>query len=445
VSVSNSAIRSLSEPPPDPTAASRNWSVRLEERYRVALAPDLADWFDSETWRHRGAAEFNAPVDPATLLSETPDPIWPALMPPDFLPVLGNAAGDWLCVRVDRENAASELVHWYHGGGDWIPWGRTLSEAILLNAVHGRLPGPRRRHAEGGERRPDTVSAADDRLLAWAREHLPGDVARLSRSGDRGHELAEGLLECGVAEPAVRCELVQAALDHPLSLAIDPAEAAGLGLDWDDVVEWIFDLDRTPRSIRVELSQRYGVDPERGQDWITAANHCRRVTEVSPELGWAWDLLGYDAQRRGAIDVAVGAYRSASTTSVFTDQSIRLRTHWFSDRAAKFSIAMLNELAPQIVSASEYLRMLTRVPSGHLRGSLTAHWRHRASRAVEEGDLAAAYDCLVAAGWDLGGVQIAAYERLLEEIGEAAEAAGFCGRAATAKTHLACLRDRYDL
>ena len=72
-------------------------------------------------------------------------------MPCDFLPVLGNDRGDWLCVRFGNDNSANEIIHWYHGGGDWIPWGQTLAEAIVFDSVRAKLPGNRRDHAISAE------------------------------------------------------------------------------------------------------------------------------------------------------------------------------------------------------------------------------------------------------------------------------------------------------
>ncbi len=56
-------------------------------------------------------------------------------MLPDTLPLIGNEYGDWLCVRVDEDNRFGELVHWYHGGGDWIPVGKSIAEAVLHDIV----------------------------------------------------------------------------------------------------------------------------------------------------------------------------------------------------------------------------------------------------------------------------------------------------------------------
>ncbi len=68
-------------------------------------------------------------------------------MLPDTLPILGNGYGDWLCMRVNADNTAGEVVHWYHGGGDWMPWGRNPAEAIAFDRLRQRLPGRRVAHA----------------------------------------------------------------------------------------------------------------------------------------------------------------------------------------------------------------------------------------------------------------------------------------------------------
>ncbi len=122
--------------------ARRSWSARIEQRYRCRLSEDLADWFDSEVWKSEGLHEYHLPVDPEILLQPAPDVIWPGLMPCDLLPLISNDAGDWLCVRLDSRNNASEIVQWYHGGGDWIPWGNSICEASFLTQFAITCPVP---------------------------------------------------------------------------------------------------------------------------------------------------------------------------------------------------------------------------------------------------------------------------------------------------------------
>lgn len=422
------------------------WSVRLARRYELSLSEALADWFDAEVWRGFGGGEFRQPVSPAVLLNSAPEVIWPALMPPDFLPLLGNTAGDWLCARIGAEGCGDQIVHWYHGGGDWIPWGRTLAEAIVFDAVHARLPGPSRRHSVPAESpRLDAAGSLSDPLLAWAAKRVPAPVAELIPSQVAGKDLGDRMIEAGVAEVAVRCELVQAALAEPLSGRLDADTAARLGFDWHQAVRWCFDLGLIPPEARDRLREEFGLALGRSQDWAEAAEHCRRVQQLAPELAWPWELLGYAEQRRGALASAVALYRQAAAKSGFTDQSIRLRTHWTSDSAAKFSVAMLRQLAPASMSESPYLRALGLREVQARRRAVSEQWSQQAGAALADGNAAEAYRCFMAAGWDLGAGSIASYAELLDGLVDSAQQAGWAARAALAKTHRACLMERYGV
>ena len=460
-------------------ALADSWSLRISDRYRLELPEDLADWLDGELWRQSGCGEFRQPVDATILLEQTPDPIWPALMPPDFLPLVGNSAGDWLCLRVDANDRVSQIVHWYHGGGDWLPWGRTLAEAVVFDAIGPRLPGQRRRHAIPAENPRCDEPISHDPLLTWALRHSPPEITELLKSGLDGEMLATRLIETQTAEIAIRCELVQQALANPLAdqLTRDWAEQAGI--DWNDAIKWMFDLDRLPATLRQQLESELAVDLAPHQSWDTAAEHCRRVAELAPELAWPWEIAGYSHQRRGQLQVAKSLYASALSQSVFTDQSVRLQSHWTADRAAKFSAAMLNELqlnesdpsAQQADPQSEdqatrpalpidplfterlskqpvdtkYLDALCEPNLQTRRETVMRYWCDKADAAREQGRLQEVYENFVAAGWDLGAEPMTIYGELLEQISEAASLAGFAARAEVARTHRACLRDRYGI
>jgi hypothetical protein len=100
---------------------SSGWSRAIAERYALTLSADWAEWFDEVAVGELRGGEYCEPVHPSELLSATPEVIWPGLMPPDLMPVVGNGMGDWLCARVGPESTIREVVHWYHGGGDRLP------------------------------------------------------------------------------------------------------------------------------------------------------------------------------------------------------------------------------------------------------------------------------------------------------------------------------------
>src|SRR5690606_36855447 len=103
---------------------STAWSNKLAAHYGLQLPADLRAWLDDEIWRHAGGAEFSQPQSPDQLI-EPDGSIWGGFMLPDTLPIVGNDYGDWLCLRIAPDGQVSEVLHWSHGGGDWIPYGRS--------------------------------------------------------------------------------------------------------------------------------------------------------------------------------------------------------------------------------------------------------------------------------------------------------------------------------
>lgn len=428
------------------TASAGRLSERLADRYHLQLTGELADWFDDQLWKGHGGCEFSEPVRADVLLAQTPEPIWPGLMPCDMLPVIGNRAGDWLCLRVDANNRVGQVVQWYHGGGDWLPWGGTLSAAIWFDAIRTRLPHPSRRHVDS--RSLATSGSGDfagDPWLNWAQQHLPAEVADLINPDVDGDHVVEVMLRCEVAEIAMRCELVQAALKETLSATLDPTTAEQLGVDWNQVVQWMFDTGRMPTETRQRLERDYGLTISKPQDWQSAESHARHVIELAPELAWAWDVIGYAAERRGDDPVAIDAYRRGASCSVFTDQSVRLRTHWTNEDAAKFSASRLHRQYPEIIGQSDYLQILCGGPSRDRRRRLSSHWVELAQQAAEDQQWDLAHQRYVAAGWDLGADPMSCYGELLERIAEAAEQCGQHARAELARTHRRCLKVRYRI
>ena len=420
-----------------------SWSKQLGQRYQCTFSDDIADWFDREIWNQKSQNEYRCALDPQSLLVERPEAIWPGLMPCDFLPLLGSEGGDWLCVRVDDSGTASQIVQWYHGGGDWIPWGKGLADAIAFDAVRGRLPGPKREHATPAE--PTDCGHAvlqDDPFVRWAREHLPADSQTLFDPKLKASDLVDGLLEHRIAEVAVRCSEVQRALTHPLCSSLSPDVAKRLNLDWDSVTEWLFDLQRMPDQVRDQVESEFVIQNE--QDWRLVTSHCERVTRIQPELSWAWDLLGYVSEKSADKTLAGDYYQQGLACSVFTDQSVRLRTHWAITDVSKFSASGLMRLGLR-GSDHEYWTCLCDADAHQRRIQVTEHWLSCARTAIEDTDFARARDMLMLAGWDLGAEPISRFDQILEQLVEAASDAGCNAAAELARTHRACLRERYRL
>jgi hypothetical protein len=379
---------------------SDTWSSRIGGRYECHLSPDLAAWFDEGIWRHSGRGEFRQSISPTALLGDHPDEIWPGMMGSDCLPILSNTAGDWFCVRIDGHNQAAQIIHWYHGGGDWIPWGDQLAQAIAFDAVAHRFPSHHQRHATPAE--PTRPSSGNDALqsdpfLSWAVARLPAAIGRVIESSADFNACAATFIEHQVAEIAIRCEMSVSAL--------------------------------------------WGPQP----DWQAAAHQALPVTRSAPELAWAWETVGFAAARRGDLTAAVTAFRSAVECSAFTDQSIRFTTHLSADPCAKFSAAQLSRLQPSLVESSPYLQLLCQSEEQTRREQVSRYWTERGRQSMATGDYVAAYRAFVAAGWDIGTVPLESYAAILDDIMVAAEASGQTARAEVARTHRRCVQHRYRL
>ncbi|TWU06432.1 SMI1/KNR4 family protein [Stieleria varia] len=464
------SVCALTEAPPAdrPTSdAGARWSQRFEDRYRCSLPEDLADWFDSPWWqtqdendestkRENRAIEYAWPVSMPELLSDAPGAIWPALMPCDFVPLLGNGIGDWLCLRFNAHNQVSEIVQWFHGGGDWIPWGKSLSEAILFDAVVNDLPGVQRRHAIEAESYQRGQSATDP-VVQWALSHQPPAIAQVFANGMRESEsIVDTLLQHGVCEVAVRCQQVVSLLHDPLSETLTSGVTKSLDISEADRTRWVFDTHQIPEPILIQLEQATGQRVLPSQNWQQVQEHCERVTQIAPHLAWAWDLLGYCHQRVHQSEAARAAYRQGIECSIFTDQSVRLRTHGHTSDGVKFSASQLSALLQdgslvrepkaseeESLAESQYLNLLCAVPADRRRLATTEFWKQRSVEAENQGDLTAASDHAYRAGWDLGAEPITAYPELLQRVARISEAAGQHAISIASQTHRDCFRRRY--
>ncbi len=252
-------------------------------------------------------------------------------MLPDSLPVLGNGYGDWLCLRVTESNAIGEVIHWYHGGGDWMPWGTEISEAIAFDRLRPWLSGRRVGHSiRPGE--PSRSSTADD-LTRWAAEQLPHPIANWLMDPEQTPMDAWPVwLAHDVAATAMHGELALAALDGKLRQKFRADIARRLGFQWEpDVVRWMFDeklMDAKTQAVVMEALE-LGNEASSVQDWLTACKHAEAVSQRRSDLGWSFDLQGWVAERSGNVEQAVSFYLKSMRAGSFSDQSIRFRTHWF--------------------------------------------------------------------------------------------------------------------
>lgn len=437
-----------------PSGPSQTAAAQFAERYRLTLDRSLSAWFgraDDEV----GTGEFSRPVPLETLLDDAPEPIWPGFMPPDLLPILGNDYGDWLCLRFGPGNVVDEVVHWYHGGGDWIPWGRTLPEALWFQRLRDCWNGPPFRHADTAE--PLRQTADDDPLLRWARPFLP---ASLGFPGDRTGDaeaprtMVTEAITADVAAVPLHAESILRALDHPLR-RLNPQQADRYRIAWNATTKrWMLDIEAIPPEEHRRLAERLGYDrrqPPR-QDWRLAESHARAVAARRADLAWPWHTLGWAAERRGDFIAATEAYRQAMLASVFSEQGVRFRTQGHEPASDKFAASRLLALQQQThleppqpsPTLASYLEVYFGAEAANRSLAIQDYWRARGDEAAERGDWPAAYRASLQEGWDLGLVSLSDYGNLLKRIAEFAQRAGYAGRAALAQTHVACYRQRFS-
>ena len=232
------------------------WSTEIEQRYSLQLPDDVRVWLDEQIWKDAGGAEFRRAQTPEQLMDPVPGSIWAGFMLPDTLPIIGNDYGDWLCLRIAADGSVSELVHWSHCGGDWIPYGQNLAEGLLYDAaVHVLFP-QRASFAESG-------AGGSTRLSAWPsgpaggwqtmaeRCRVSGHTPMVRRPDANGAAILNELASAGIAEFAVRRDRILGHLDSPFKSHSRTALAQELGVPWEpEYVSWLFDTARIPAPAR---------------------------------------------------------------------------------------------------------------------------------------------------------------------------------------------------
>jgi hypothetical protein len=441
-------------------------SQLIADRYQVELSAAWRQWFDRDAEQVPLAGEFRESKQFGFLLDRAPSIVWPGLMLPDSLPLIGNEYGDWLCVRVDNANRLGELVHWYHGGGDWIPVGRNVAEAVLHDIVdqfRPRVGQVLRGAAESTS--PEHLQEVlqrlhDQRLQNWLAESLSAsepqamECARtlqavLNSLSSKGYLPAVQRLErAGWAVEASLCDQIEHALQVPiLSLASDEIPKR-LGLNYEpDYVRWLFDAQQIPQNVLHQIQEilhAFGLTPAdpHAQDWGEAERLALRLLERRNDLAWAVDIAGWAAKRRGDLHSACEVYFKGRFASAFSNQSIRMRSHGFDARFGKPAIAELWNLRDHLSALQRedrYLQKVWQTPERMLQREVYEFWMTTARDAMNAGQFAVAYDSYYRAGWDIGAQRMTDYLDIFSGLIESARAAGWTARANVAVTHLACL------
>lgn len=417
---------------------TKSWSEKLAAHYGLRLPGDLRAWLDDEVWRLAGGAEFSQPQSPDQLID--PDgSIWGGFMLPDTLPIVGNDYGDWLCLRVAADGSVSEVLHWSHGGGDWIPYGRTLAEALVYDAA-SRLLYNRKPEFTEPEAPPEEVF----RLAQWALDYTNSGKAKVQpfwRQPTRSGQILSQLIDAKVAETVARRDLCLAALTNHLRRDGSPRLAGALGFVWEpDFVSWQFDSQLIPPTALPKLQQHFGEPASvfAAQDWNVAEREALYVARQRQDLGWALEIAGWAAEQRGDYDAAVGLYDLGVNAPIFSDDAVRFRSQWFPPGYGKFAAFRLAELTPKLPKGfihRDYVQLFLANDDSTLRQRVRDYWYAQASAAEARGDFAAAYQSLYQAGWDCGLPTLDEYGALLDRLANIATKLGSRSLAQLAQAH----------
>ena len=430
-------------------------SEHLAQRYGLRLSPGWQAWFDHDAERQLLAGQFRTPVDLDDLLDAAPPDLWPGFMLPDTLPLVSNDYGDWWCLRVGANSEIIEVVQWLHGGGDWLPIGKSMAEAALWDTIHrwrdqaiGAQPAAHEYPQRTSATQLTELSLGN--LEAWLAGGLDATAQELrpvlqSAQGGQYRRALEIMLDHGWSTCAAACELVEVSLQGSLTILADAKLANRCGINWTpEYTSWLFDTERISSEAR-RLLREYSPEVQFTQDWNAARKWAELAGAQRSDLSWAGDVAGWSAERSGDLAGAIELYFANRYASAFTDQSVRLRSHWFPERFGKFCSAQLARLQDNLSAGQKsdaYLQILWNEPAQKTRSSVREFWLARARDASSRQAHAEAYELFTRAGWDLGAERLSDYLEILDGLARSAHQAGWTARAILATTHANCLRGR---
>ena len=422
-------------------------SQKIAARYHLRLSNAWKQWFDHDQFRITLPGEFRSPLTADQLSGPAPSQIWAGFMLPDTLPLIGNQYGDWICVRVGADGSLGELLHWYHGGGDWIPLGSDLAEVVVHDVVDHFRPigGQMLRGApestEPQQRARALEAFADPELKSWLSERLTSGAAgaadrttamtevnqalsHIQQALTRGDYTAalRHMDECNWSPDAIACDRIQYVLQQSVAQLADPRLARALGVNWaPDYLLWLFDVASVPSMMRERITALTGLKSGwwEQQDWRLAGELAAAVLSRRQDLGWAFNVAGWSRRRCGDVVEAAAIYFRGRHASAFSDQAVRMRTHWSDSRYGKFTIAQLSELHDYLTPSQQSDSYLQAAGQSSERPSIKQvqkFWLDESRRLYDQQAFEDAYDCLVRSGWDMGVDQLTDYQAILGEL-----------------------------
>jgi hypothetical protein len=286
----------------------------------------------------------------------------------------------------------------------------------------------------------------DSRIAQWASSWLhhqnPRGQELWNEDGPTSPDPQKQLREAGISVVAVCRDRILEHLNCPLKVRSNPELAKALNVSWDtEFVRWIFDTDLVPEEARESLSRLFGESPDRlfQQDWQRAEREALRAAGLRDDLGWPFDVAGWAAERRGERTQAIQFYQRGLKTSLFADETVRFRTHWFPEGFGKFAAARLAELRDDLPAAllrDPYLGLFWENDARSLRERLSGYWSKRARDDSVGKRYLHAYQCFYRAGWDCGLSDLDGFAVILEGLCASAKAAGAAALACLAEMHL---------
>ncbi len=382
-------------------------SAQLTERFSLRLPADFQAWLDEDCPARIHGGEFSQALTVNEIINPDAGVLWGGFMLPDTMPVMGNRYGDWICFRLDFKGGIRDWIIWRHGGGDWTSVGSSFVEALLYESVspfaHGNAP------------RPSTAAR-------WAIDFLQRESGPcLQDLFDEGHPARlASMLAWRPSLPAHR-DMALLALGCPFQKQATPSLATQMHLRWDpDFVRLCFDTSSITAAQAAEIRHRLDDDDDQffHQDWETAGSMALACMKLSAEFAWAFEIAGWAAERIGDVDAAVARYEPGMECSVFSDESVQFRSHWFDPKHGKFSAARLRHLG--YVSDDPYKQLLLD-GSETIRQEISAYWMRRGEAAEQDGEFETAYGNYWKSGWDVGCPPLAQFPNLLDAMSRTAK------------------------
>ncbi|MCB9849631.1 MAG: SMI1/KNR4 family protein [Phycisphaerales bacterium] len=414
---------------------SAPWSERFERDLSVRLSADLVEWFDRCLFESQDPiqlGEFAIPTIPDCVFDLSSSTIWAGLMLPDTIPVLENGCGDVVAMRIGKDGTVTEFIAWSHETCCWLPYGRSLPEAILSDLAKTRL-----------EISPDeyTDEASIDRPVeVWALEYVRRATSQsfhwpefnvINRSS-----ALRALVAAGISEAFAQRELCL------LDLKVELVEKLRYLKEHELLCELLSRCTigpnlwfGSPPLSREELDRLIGVlgqpiEPLIAQNWLEAASRAHQILQIRTDLGWPFIVAGRAAERQqdlsGAAKHYLAALRTLGTNTPFAGLDDR---HFILGRLRDLQGHYSTDDVPPPFAGGLAADEGSRGTCERVR----RYWLQMAERAESSGQYELAYDCYYRLGWDQHCFDD--MDQILDGLIRSAESAGLIALAKVAELH----------